>query len=757
MSRVDALDKATGTTRYAADLGTLARDALLAGVKRSDIAHGRLLGVDVAAAARLPGVHAVLTGVQVPGSNRQGVVFKDMPVLADDKVRRVGDAVALVLAEDPDTLRRALAAIRVDIEPLPAVFDAEEALAPGAPLVHEEREQGNLLNRALIEKGDVDRAFQACASVVEATYDAPSQAHAFLETENGLALLDPDGTLTITASTQAPHRDRQEIAWALGLDPARVRVVAPYPGGAFGGKDGATVQCLLALAALHAGGRPVRMLWEREESFQAGYKRHAARLSYRLGALADGTLHALDCRLCYDTGAYAHLGAEVMALGLEHAGGPYRVPNVRCEGLCVYTNNPVAGAMRAFGVPQAAFGLEQTVDMLAQRLNIDPVALRQRNALLPGDENCAGVTQAEATGIAACLDRVAEDPAWRERADWVAAAPTFTRRGVGAAAIVHAVGYGRNVPDFAAARLELTSSGTFRLYAGVVDMGQGNASTYVQLAAEALNQPPERIELVLPDTAHTPYAGSSAASRTTYTFGNGLLRACADLRARLLRRAAVLLFLNEDETLELRPGSVLHVASGRELPLERLSAALTPAERICIGEYRAPTGGPALPTGQGLRLGFPHAVFSYGAHLACVEVDELTGCVRVVDYLAVTEAGRVLNPQLLEQQIEGAMAQGLGYALFEELVVEQGRIRTADLTTYLIPTSLDIPDIRSAFVETEDEHGPSGMKGAGEIAICGPLPAVANALAAAIGQRLHQAPLTPCRVLEALGRGIRTN
>ncbi|MDP3428216.1 MAG: molybdopterin-dependent oxidoreductase, partial [Humidesulfovibrio sp.] len=406
--RADALAKATGAERYVLDLAPA--ECLFAGAFRpgascgpaGGVAHGRVLGVDASAALAVPGVLRVLTAADVPGTNLQGIVHKDQPVLCGEVIRHAGDPVALVLAESAEALRRGLACMRADIEPLPGVFDPEEALKKGAPLVHEGHKGGNLLLRAVIQKGDARAALKNAPVVVRGEFSTPMQEHAFLETQCGFAQLLPDGVLDMTVSTQAPFRDRFEIGHALGLDPFRIRIRAPYLGGAFGGKDGATVQCLLALAALNAAGRPVRMAWEREESILAGAKRHAVRLRYTLGAEKDGTLLALSCRLTYDTGAYAHLGSEVMELGMEHAAGPYRLPHTRIEGRCVYTNNPIAGAFRGFGVAQVSPAFEGLMDALAAKLCLDPLELRRKNALLAGDENCSGVKLTSSVHLAEC-------------------------------------------------------------------------------------------------------------------------------------------------------------------------------------------------------------------------------------------------------------------------------------------------------------------------------------------------------------------
>ncbi|MDA8125807.1 MAG: xanthine dehydrogenase family protein molybdopterin-binding subunit [Deltaproteobacteria bacterium] len=746
--RADGPAKVTGAEKYAAD--HYGADLLWAGVRRAGVPHGRIRTVDTSLARALPGVVAVLTGRDVPGTNRQGIVHKDQPVLCTDKVRHSGDAVALVLAADRTILKRALELIELAIDPLPGVFGIDAALAPGAPLVHEEHPGGNCLLQAEIRTGEAVEALAACPIVIEETFQVPVVAHAFLETENGIAQQGPDGKITLTVSTQAPFRDKFEISHALGIPFDRLRIIGPYPGGAFGGKDGATVQCFLALAALHAKGRPVKMWWDREENLLAGYKRHAARMHYRLGADADGTLLALHCRLYYDTGAYAHLGGEVMALGMEHAAGPYRVPHTLIEGWCLYTNHPIAGAMRGFGVAQVSFACERMIDLLAKKLGRNPLELRMQNALCRGDKNGAGVTLTQSTGIAACLESLGKHPLWRERGKWIAAAGPFKKRGVGVAAVFNAMGYGRGLPDSAIAKIEVTKEGRIRLYCGVSDMGQGNATAFLQIAGDILQQEATAFELIQPDTDRTLPSGSASAGRTTYTYGNALIRAAGELRRRMVGRAALMLLVDTLEDLELCPGRVRHRASGREVPIAALASTMTEPERICISQYLMPVVKEKLETGKAFAIGFPHLLYAHAAHLACLEVDELTGGIEVHSYLAATEAGRVLNPQGFEQQVQGAIAQGIGYALCEEVTLAEGRIATPDFSTYIIPGAPDIPEMISLAVEDCEPTGPYGMKGVGEVGIDGPLPAIANALADACGLDLTQAPLTAERILSAL-------
>ena len=581
-------------------------------------------------------------------------------------------------------------------------------------------------------------------------FATPMQEHVFLEPPNGLAKCGPSGNLDLIVSTQAPFRDRFEIAEALGLDPRRIRIRAPYLGGGFGGKDGATVQCLLALAALRVPGRWIKMVWSREETFLAGYKRHAAVMDVRLGADADGTLRALTCVMHFDAGAYAHLSSEIMALGMEHAGGPYRIPNTRIEGFCAYTNNPVGGAFRGFGVVQACFAMERAMDRLAARLSRDPAGLRLQNALRPGEKNAIGVTAEAGTDVAACLNAVMAHPFWARRQAWKAAAPALTRRGVGLVALQNALGYGRGLPDHAAAKLELTRQGTFRLYNSVPDMGQGNAAAFVAMAAAALHQSPDAFACVQPDTRLCPPAGASSASRTTYTFGNALLGACRAMAAKLRARAALVLLCDEPDRLELIPGAVSDPASGRAVPLALLAGFLLRDDRLCVDQFVMPVVEDPPDTGREFRLGFPHRYYSYGACLCGVEVDTLTGTVRLVRCLVSVACGRVFSLAGVEQQLQGATAQGAGLALYEDMAVAEGRIRAGDMATYLIPTACDLPDIECLALDDDEPSGPMGLKGMGEVGIHGPGPAVAQALGDAVGLDVWRLPVSPEAVLAAL-------
>ncbi len=746
--RLDAYDKVTGKEKYAADY--YGEDLVWLGVKRAGVPHAILKGIDLRRAEKVPGVIRVLTHKHVTGTNRQGVIRKDQPVLVNDKARHCGDAVALVLADNKNALKEALDLIVCDFEPLPGVFDPEGALRRNSAIVHEDHDNANILLEGEITTGSGPDAAEECDVFVEACFQTQPQEHAYLETEAGWARLLENGKLEIVCSTQTPFRDRMEVAEALGLEPTQVRIIAPYPGGAFGGKDGVTVQSLLGLAALHSGGRPVKMWWNREESFIAGTKRHAARMYYTLGAQKDGSLHYLRTRLYFDTGPCDHLGGVVLTLALEHAGGPYRIPNVDIRGWAVYTNNPIGGAFRGFGVTQVTAAIEQMMDMLAQRLGMDPIELRLKNSLKRGDKSCVGKTMICSNGLIDCLETLSKHELWKNREKWKSSEGLFKRRGIGIAAVMQASGYGPVVPDYANAKVELTTTGNIRIYCGVVDMGQGNASTNLQIAGSILGQESGQMELVLPDTDRTLPSGSASASRCTYTFGNALIGAAEALKQRILQRAADLFMAAGPHEMALIPGKVRHLPSGREVPLSHLVKFFNDSERIAVHNFRAPVATDDIGTPPEMRLhGMPHTLFSFGACLAAVEVDELTGAVEVKHYVAVSDCGKVMNPQIYQQQIHGGIAQGLGYALSEELDVVDGRILTTGFSTYIIPTASDIPDMESIAVEIHEPTGPFGLKGVGEIGVNGPLPAVSNAVTDALGIRILESPLTAEQILQA--------
>ncbi|MGD9818564.1 MAG: xanthine dehydrogenase family protein molybdopterin-binding subunit, partial [Desulfomonilaceae bacterium] len=689
--RIDAIDKAQGKTNYASDF--YSPDMLWAGLKRAGVAHGRLKSIRIENAKKIDGVVAVLTHEDIPGQKIHGLIRQDRPVLIFDKIRFDGDPVALVVARTQEILHEALENISIDFEELPSITDAMAALEDHSNLIHEENAGGNLLLKGDLYFGRPDDAAKECDVIVKGTFQTPVQEHAYLETEAGWAQLQDDGKLLVCCSTQTPFRDCYEVGQILQMDPSDIRIIAPYCGGAFGGKDSLSVQAFLGLAALSSDGRPVKMVWDRDESFKATSKRHQAKMLYRLGAKSDGILHYLDAEIYLDTGPYDYLGGVVLTLALEHAGGVYRIPNCRARGWLLYTNNPIGGAFRGFGVPQVAAAMEQMVDMIAEKLGICPLELRLKNAIKQGDQTFLGKKMACSTGIVQCLEALSGHELWQNRDKWKSQAGENKRRGYGISALIHGMGYGPVVKDYANAKIELTKSGKIRVYSGVVDMGQGNSSTYGQMVGHLLNQSPEFIELVQPDTFVTLPCCSSSASRTTFTFGMALIGAVEKIKKNILSYARTSLETEGPCAISFAPG-LLVSQDNKSISLKELAEMMNEEDRTCSNYFEAPVSTEVITQDENLRIhGLPHQIFSFAAHLVFVEVDTTTGVLVIQRYLAVSDCGSVLNPQIYEQQVQGAIAQGIGYALMENFAPDKNGNNPKSFSEYLIPTSYDVPKI----------------------------------------------------------------
>jgi CO/xanthine dehydrogenase Mo-binding subunit len=719
--RLDGPEKVTGATRYMTDLSF--ENPLYGRVLRSPHPHARIVRVDVSRAKALPGVACVLTAADVPGLNAFGILMQDQPVLADAKVRMTGDAVALVAAESEALAEEALGLIDVEYEVLPVVADPLAALEVGAPQVHE---AGNLLQTTRLVRGDANAALAEADVVVEGVFHTPRQMHAFIETEGGWARVEADGTLTIWCPGQAAYRDRLQVARILAWNPERIRILSSPLGGGFGGKDELTVQHYLALLASHAGGRPVKLHYKREESVLAGVKRHPFRIEAKLGARRDGTITGLCARLVVDKGAYASLGPAVLSLAVEHMAGPCKIAHVDVEGRLVYTNNGTNGAFRGFGVPQTCFALESLVDMAAERLGLDPVAMRKANVVRRGEVDAAGHRVESSVAVWECLDAVERSDLWRRRAEWASQAPPGKRRGWGVACSVHGVGLGKGVPDFAHAAMEADAGGRYRLFVAPQEIGQGNSTAYRMMAAEVLGVEPAQIDLVQGDTAQVPDGGTVTASRGTYAGGQATVAAARNLLALLQRRDA-----------PAGAGGGAGVGAPLAAPGRPLRAE---------GYFVLPQAAHGL---EGI-IGAPHYVCGYAAQACLVEVDALTGEVHVPRVVSAIDCGRVINPQGLEGQSEGGVVMGLGMALCEDTVIEQGRHLTRNFTTYILPTTHEAPQVETIAVESVEETGPFGAKGIGEVVMIPVVAAVPNGIAQATGARVFTLPATPERVWRAM-------
>ncbi len=753
LPRLESAEKVTGRAQYADDIRL--PGMLHAAVATSPHAHARIRGVRLDAARVLPGVKAIVTGADLP-PNRSGGIVKDEHMLARDKVRYVGEPVAAVAAVDIETARRALAAIEIDYEPLPAVLTIEEALAPDAPILHEAFASyfqtvagggsGNVLFRSSIAEGDVGAAFAQCALIVEGTYETQAQHHLYLETNGCVAEPDSQGRITIFASCQSVHQLHERIAAELGEPMARIRVVATRVGGGFGGKHASNIHSIAAWLA-RASGRPVKLVLARTQDFEMQRSRHPMQIWMKTGATNDGTILARDVRILSDGGAYADESPPVLTFALLMSRGPYRIANVRAEGEVVYTNRLRAGSFRGFGNPQASFAGESQIDELARALGMDPVALRLKNAMRPGDLAFGG--QAVPSCILTdCLTRVrdaqANAPAMAPRAG--------TRRGVGFAVMSHVSGLMGT-----AANVQLRADGSVALATGCVDIGQGSDTIMVQICADALRLPIERISYARADSDSSPYNWKTAGSRSTYMTGRAVATATIELRERMFAHAAEMMECATAD-LELRSGGEIGLIGVPQKKLGFREIALRSLYQVggpLTGAYSFVFDGPRFDPKRASihQLAFANlGVYTFGA--TCVEVDvcEDTGQVVVRRVFSAHDVGRAVNRGSCEGQIQGGIVQGLGFALTEEMKWnDTGWLTTITLADYKIPGILDSPPTIEAIVlEDPDPSHPIGAKGVGEPSLVGMAPAIANAIAQATRARLRRLPMTPERVLDAI-------
>lgn len=735
--RLDAQEKVRGEACYGGDLAP--PGTLVAGVLRSEHAHAKILGMDTSLASSVPGVTAVYTHKDVPGTNTHGLVRQDQELLASHKVRYRGDAVALVVVEFEGALRKALSLIEVFYQPLPAIFNINDALASGAPEVHP---GGNVMLHKKLRKGDPERAFAKEAEVVvEGTWKTHSLDHAFLDTEAGMARMEED-ILTIYASGQWVHEERRILALALGLPVEKIRIVQPVTGGAFGGREDLGIQLYLGLATLKLG-KPVRLQYSRKDSMISRHKRHPVQLHYKLGARRDGTLVAAELTAYADTGAYASTGGPVIRKISSHATGPYRVPHIKADAYAVYTNNNPSGAMRGFGASQTAIAYEGAMDLLAEKLGIDRVELRRKNLVRPGDSVTTGQILPWATPIECLEEAVAH--IGRGKKDYTIPAPHL-KRGYGVSTVCFGIGYGDAFPDTSRAVVRFTENGVLEVLTGAVEMGQGLITVMAQIAAEELGVDPKGVHVILADTHRTPEAGSTSASRQTYTTGSAVRLAAFELKRKLMDIVAALLPLHPD-SLRFEKGSI--VTEHDSIPIEKVINEGRRRGYVLEGNsiFQPPTVAGDPETGLSPQA---FATYLFASHVAQVLVDVYTGEVKVERIVAVHDVGKAINPQQVSGQIAGGVAMGLGMALMEEVVRDKGEILNPDFSGYLLPTMTDVPHIETVILENADPTGPYGARGIGEPPLIGTPPAILSAIADAIGKPIHEVPATPERVWRAM-------
>lgn len=728
MLRVDAPEKLRGEAVYAGDLSF--PGMLHLRVLRSDRPHARIVAVDTKDAETLSGVVAVLTHRDIPGTNRTGPRNKDQPVLCDDKVRYPGDPVALVAAETPEAAEEAIPRIQVDYEDLPGVFSPEEALASDAPKIHD---SGNVLLERVLTRGDADRALKEADLVITNTYRTQMVEHAYLEPEAGVAKFE-NGKVTVWMPSKHAHFDHREMAGVLGLPPEKVRVILTTIGGSFGDKQCLAPGYYAALASFKTG-RPCKMVYGREESFVASTKRHPFTIHYTTGATKEGKITAAKVEIVADTGAYSSYGPSILVRGLVHAAGPYEIANVYVRAKAVYTNNPVAGAMRGFGVPQVVVAHESQVDLLAEALKMDPFEIRLKNGMKAGSSTASGQCLAKSVGFPDTVLKVREEMTRRG----VPVSFGSKRYGWGIASMFYGIGL-TGLPNPGFARIEAGDSGDFTLYLGCGDMGQGSATTMTQIAAEVLKSPFERIRLVIGDTEICPDSGTSTASRVTYVVGRSVQLASEHLRD-LLRKTAASILGGAEEEIVLEKGFLYPSETpNRGVAVEDVVRKLRNEGRAPVGEgtFNPETTALDLKTGQGN----PYGTYAFATQGALVSVDMETGEVEVLDIVACHDVGKAVNPMNVVAQIEGGVSMGVGYGLMEEVLVNRGRIRNPRFSEYFIPTVLDMPEVTSLMVEDEEPTGPFGAKGVGEPALLPTAPAILNAIAAAAGVRVREIPVT---------------
>jgi CO/xanthine dehydrogenase Mo-binding subunit len=734
--RKDAWDKTTGQALYTADIPL--PDVRIGFVVRSPHHHAAILRIDKGEAERSPGVHKVLTKDDIPGEKVFGALIPDQPSLASDRVRHVGEPVALVIADSIAVAEAAAEKLVIDYDVLEAVFDPVEAIQPDAPKIHND---GNLVSEIHVGTGDIEQGFQEADQILDEVFYLPRISPGYMEPETSLAVWESDQTITVWVSSQHPFTDQACIAAALGMPLEKVRVKSAVIGGAFGGKEDSSLPILAALGAWAIKGK-VKLVNSRRESFIAHPKRHPARIQYRLGAKDDGTITALKAEAYLDTGAYSSYGPAVAMILTETLTGSYRIPHVQIDTFVVYSNSPLSGAMRGFGSPQAHFAVESAMDMMADKLGLDPLKIRQMNILHPGDKLFTEVIIDEtAKSLEVCLEKGQE-----LLDDYRKIEPSPGKvAGVGFALAAQSMGLGAQIPDDSSHRLEWTRDGKILIHLGSPDLGQGLAMAAEQVTAEALGIPYELVETLPLDTLETPNGNVTCASRMTYLVGNALIDASRILVRDLLHHASRMLDENIDD-LSYQSGKLIK-KDGAAVPAVEFLGRLAEESITLSAESTFSFPYPEENTPKHLPIGMPHTMFCFGAQIVRVEVDPEIGKVEVTDFAAVHDVGRIISKPGVEGQIEGGVATGLGYALTENMVRLDDHW-VGSFSEYLLPTTLDMPlNYQNIILEIQEASGPYGAKGIGEIPLVPTAPAVANAVFDAVKVRVKKLPITPERVL----------
>ncbi len=736
VKRPESIDKVTGDAIYTDDITF--PDMLHGATLRAGIPHGIVKKLDTSKAEALEGVHTVVTAEDIPGRVNHGLVFQDWPALigVGEKVRYVGDALAVAAADTRAIARQALDLIEFEIEPLPVVSDPVSAKLPDAPRVHE---SGNLLKHIKVDKGDPEKGFAEADIIMEDTFYMPTYEHAFMEPECSIARVLDDGRMEVYVGSQIPYSDRDQVAAALGVEEDQVRIRGPLIGGGFGGKEDIAGQIHAALAA-HITGKPVKILYDRHESLLVHPKRHATRIRVKLGLMKDGTIHAAQTELYGDTGAYASLGTKVMGRATTHSTGPYIVPHVKIDCYAMYTNNPPAGAFRGFGALQADFAIEAMMDQVAEKLEIDPVELRRKNALRQDSITNTGQHLTESVGLIECIDQT-EEAMRRHLPEGDLFAPRLVegepdkRRAWGFAVAFKNTGLGEGAPDKATAEVELLDSGKAEVRISSAEIGQGLVTVLQMITAQELGMELDQVQVLLSDTDLTPDGGPTTGSRQTYISGNAARYAAIGLREAMTSTLAEK-YDTPPENILFQDGNVQ--VNGTTLSFQQISDEMRDEGRIpkILYEYWAPE---TTPLGE---PGDKHFAYSFAAQAVEVEVNLKTGEVKIPKAIATTDVGTAINPLGLQGQVEGGMIMGIGHALTEEFILDEGRVVTDHLARYRMPSIKHVPeDVEVLIVEDPTTDGPYGAKGVGEISTMPVSPSIVNAVYNATGVRFKRVPI----------------
>jgi len=745
--RVDAREKVTGEAMYAADI-KLPR-MLVGKIMRSKYPHARIVKIDISAAVNLPGVKAVVTAKDLPPNLRYGHFLKDQTSLAVDKVRYIGEPIAAVAAVDEVTADKAVGLIYVEYEELPAVFDPEEAMQLDAPIIHESLasyvgtwdmiKKGNVFAHVKLKRGDVEKGFREADFVFEDKFTTQMIHPCYLEPHAAIAKVDHSGKITIWTSTQGVFSTRSLLAQILAIPFSKIRVIAPKIGGGFGGKASDVLLEPACVLLSQKAGRPVKIVMTREDEFIASNPRHPCIIEIKTGCMKDGILIARQVKLIYDSGAYTSAGPLTTCHGVYIAAGPYRIPNVKIDGYGVYTNKISCGAVRGFGTTQSFFAIESHMNIIAEKLEIDPLELRMKNGFESGDLSPTGQIMNN-VGLKETLRLAAQHGNWGEKLGG-------KNRGRGIACSQFHTG-GRASCAF----VKINEDGTIGLLSGALDLGQGSDTLLCQIVAEELGVPLEDIVLPTADTDITPYDFFTLADRTTYTAGNAVRLAALDAKQQLFELAAKILEVKVDD-LGLKNRMVFVKGKPKKMiPLKSLSMA--------AHYYK---GGPIMGKGtvfpedepyekQTIEGGIQVSLHApnYIAQVAEVEVDDRTGEIKILKITAAQDVGFPINPLSLEGQMEGGIVMGIGYALTEEYSVEVGKVINPSFHEYKIPDVWTVPKIKTLFVTEKAKEGPYGAKGSGNPPIVPVAPAIANAIYNAIGVRIKDLPITADKIIKAL-------